>query len=89
MKKDSKKSLKKLDYLHVGSIFLTVLGLIIEIINGSISVPETVGMNTNLNVMVWIGLVLIVISLIVSIYGSVITERQGLNKTLSTIAILP
>lgn len=81
------KNLKKLDYLHIGSILLSVLGLILEIIGGSISVPETVGMNTNLNIMVWIGLALIVLSLVVSIYGSVITEKQGLNKTLSTIAI--
>ena len=80
--------MKKFDYFNVVAIALAVLGIIVAVIGGSALSPATsVGMNTNLSPVLYIGCALIAVSLILAIIGSVLTEKHDLNKVYSTIAL--
>ena len=79
--------LKKQDYINVASIILSVVGIILEVIGGSLSKPTTVGFNLALSPVLYVGVALIVVALILSIAGSVMTEKYGLNKKISSIAL--
>lgn len=79
--------LKKLDYINVAAIALTVMGVLLEIVGSANSIPETVGINLALSPMVYLGIALIAVSLVTAVTGSVITERHGMNKLISTVAL--
>lgn len=80
--------MKKYDYLNLAAVALSILGILLEVVGGVVFSPAvSVGVNTNLSPVLLIGLGVIVIALVPAIWGSVVTERHGLNKTLSTAAI--
>lgn len=79
--------LNKFDSTNLAAIVLTVVGIILEVVGGIMSVPETVGLNTSLNVLVYVGIAVIVIGLAVAIAGSIVTEKLETNKVISSIAI--
>lgn len=79
--------LNKFDSINLAAIVLTVVGIILEVVGGIMSVPETVGLNTSLNVLVYVGIAVIVIGLAVAIAGSIVTEKLETNKVISSIAI--
>lgn len=80
--------MKKLDRVNVAAIILTIAGIVLEVIGGVVFSPAvSVGMNTNLSPVMFVGIGTIVVSLICAIAGSVMTEKHELNKKVSTIAI--
>ena len=82
------KSLKPLDYINLGSILVTLVGLIVLIVGGAVlSQPEGVGINTNLSPAMFVGVALIVVALAASIVGSAFTEKYRLNKAISAVAL--
>lgn len=80
--------MKKLDRVNIAAIILTVAGIIIEVVGGAVFSPAvSVGMNTNLSPVMFVGIGTIVASLICAIVGSAMTEKHELNKKVSSIAI--
>lgn len=80
--------IKSLDLINISAIILTLVGVVLEVVGGEVlSVPISVGINTNLSPVLFVGIAVIVISLAVSIVGSAITESRNLNKPVSAVAI--
>lgn len=80
--------IKALDSINIAAILLAVVGIVLEVVGGAVfSVPVSVGMNTNLSPLMFVGIALIAVSLAVSIVGSAVTEKRGLNKPVSAVAL--
>lgn len=80
--------MKKFDLFNLGAVILAVAGLIVEYIGGAVfSVPTSIGFNTDLSPVIFIGIGMMVVALILAIIGTVFTEKKQLNKTLSTVAL--
>lgn len=84
-----KLKLKPLDYIHIGAIALAVLAFVLEIIGGQVlSYPTKIGFNFDeLSPVLFVGFAFVVVGLLASIAGSVLTEKYELNKFLSSLAL--
>lgn len=80
--------MKRLDFINVAALLLSLAGVILEVVGGAVlSVPTGIGMNLNLSPLIFIGLLLMTLGLATAIVGTVLTEKRGLNKPLSTLAL--
>lgn len=80
--------LKAIDGINIASILLAVAGIVLEVVGGAVfSVPVSVGMNTNLSPLMFVGIALMAAALAAAIVGSALTEKKGMNKVISAIAL--
>ncbi len=81
------KTLNKYDYVNIGSIAFSIIGLILLLVGKNLSQAVGVGANLNLSPVMILGVVLVAAALCTAIIGSVVTEKYNLNKTTSTVAL--
>lgn len=80
--------LNKLDYINVAGGALAIVGFILGVIGCAVlSVPEGIGVNTDLSPMVYVGIALIVLGLAAAITGNVFYKSHDMNRVVADIAI--
>ncbi|HIR40115.1 MAG TPA: hypothetical protein IAB90_07030 [Candidatus Coproplasma stercoripullorum] len=80
--------LNKLDYLNVGGCALAVIGFILGVIGCAVlSVPEGIGVNTDLSPMVYVGIALIVLGLAAAITGNAFYKSHDMNRVAASVTI--
>lgn len=86
---EENKKIKALDGINLGAIALSLIAFILEVIGGQVLThPTKIGFNfTELHPLLFVGFILTVAALLVSIVGSVLTEKKELNKFWSSFAL--
>lgn len=80
--------LKKLDYLSILSAAASVVGFVLTLVGCLVlSTQEGIGMNLSLSPVVYVGVVIILVSLVGAIAANVLYGKNDMNRTAATAAI--
>lgn len=80
--------LNRFDYISVASAIAAVVGLVLASVGCLVlSVQEGIGVNLSLSPVVYVGAVLILLSLAGAIAGNVLYEKNSMNRVAATVAI--
>lgn len=80
--------LNKFDSISVISAVAAVAGFVMALVGCLVlSTQEGIGVNLSLSPVVYLGVVIIVLSLIGAIAGNALYEKMGMNRIVATVAI--
>lgn len=79
-------SLKKYDFVNLGAIIFTVIGVILEIIGCNLT-EQGVGVTIVQHPLAYVGIAVIVLSLVVAVYGYHKADNLGSNKIIMNVAL--
>jgi len=80
--------LNKFDYLSAASAAGAVIGLVLAFVGCLVlSVQHDIGVNLSLSPVAYVGVVVIVLSLVGAIAANVLFEKKDMNRVVATVAI--
>jgi len=80
--------LNKFDYISVISAVAAVIGFVMALVGCLVlSTQEGIGVNLSLSPVVYLGIVIIFLSLVGAIVGNVLYEKMDMNRVAATVAI--